>query len=230
MKRNQLLPLAFLLFTSGTFAQSDLPTSGDIPTFRVEAKSAFVWGEESAESVISSVVRDPLTGDEIHRLSHAGIEISSRMGYERVSLSEAGKLLNYTTTVANNTNSDLLVQYGGASVDGRAALPLRVALNRKGLNKSDRKDLWELSKMHCFKTGFASSDNVFSAHAPSKTFTVRPATALTISAVTKDPRRSSVLCSVDGCHVTGTIRYYIRVNSRDYVFVWPGRSVVYCGE
>jgi hypothetical protein len=224
MKQQSLVPLALFVFTLSSLAQND------VPTFKVTASSAFVWGEDSPDSAKSSVIFDPLTGNSIYRLSHAGIEVSSRMGYERVSSSEAGKLLNYTTTVTNNTDSDLAVRYGGASIDGRAALPLTIAPSNKGFSKHDRKDVWELARMHCFKTGFASSENLFSAQASSQTFTVRPKTAMTISSVTKDPRSSPLLCSLDGCHVTGTIRYYIRVNSRDYVFVWPGRSVVYCGE
>jgi hypothetical protein len=105
-----------------------------------------------------------------------------------------------------------------------------VVLTNKSVKKRDRKDTWEVSKMYCFKTGFASSENVFSARTLSKIFTVRPKTAMTISSVTMDTRNPSALCSVDGCHIMGTIRYYITVNRKDYVFVWPGQSVVYCGE
>jgi hypothetical protein len=152
------------------------------------------------------------------------------MGYERVGLGNAGKLLNYTTTIANNTDSDVTVRYGGASVDGHTAQPLWVALSHKGLKKRVRNDVWELEKMHCFRTGFASTENFFSGETLSKVFTVRPQTAMTISAVSKDPRTHSVLCSVNGCQITGTIRYYVTVNGKDYVFVWPGPSVFYCGE
>jgi len=223
MKWVQPIAIA-LVFTLSSSAQNATPT------FKVNAKSTLVWDKDSSESATSFVIRDPLTGNEIHRLNAGGVEVSSLMGYERVSSSKAGKLLNYTTTIANNTDSDLSIRYGGASVDGHAAPPLWVVLTNKGVNKRDRQDTWEVSKMYCFKNGFASSENVFSAHAISKIFTLRPKTAMTISSVTKDPRSSSVLCSVDGCHITGTIRYYITVDRKDYVFVWPGRSVVYCGE
>jgi hypothetical protein len=224
MKQKPLVALVFSLVSLTAFAQDEMPA------FKAEAESALVWDKDVTESITSSTVWDPLTGHEIHRLSHAGIEVSSRIGFERVSSSEADKLINYTTTIANNTDSDVSVQYGGASADGQAAMPLWVALTTKGVNKRDRKNVWELSKMHCFKTGFASSENVFSAHTLSKSFTVPAQTAMTISSVSKDPRRYSVRCSVDGCHVTGTIRYHIMVNHTDYVFVWQGRSVVYCGE
>ncbi len=152
------------------------------------------------------------------------------VGFERVSLSKEGSLLNYTTTIANNTDSDLSVQYGGASVDGRAAPPLWVGPTNKGFKKHDRKEFWELSKMYCFKDGFSSKEHYFSAHELSKIFTVPPSNAITISSVTTDPRHSALLCSVDGCHITGTIRFYITVNRKDYVFIWSGHSVVYCGE
>jgi hypothetical protein len=218
------LTAAAVLFAVSTFAQTD------IPTFKVQTRSALVWDEVFPGNASSSIVWDPLTGREIHKLKSGGVEVSSLVGYERVSLNTVFKLLNYTTTIANNTDSDLSVQYGGAVVDGHTALPLWVAPTNKRFRKRDRNKIWELSKMHCFSTGFSSQENFFSADNLSKIFTIRPRTALTISSVTMDPRLSSAVCSVDGCHIKGTIRYYITVNSRDYVFVWPGPSVVYCGE
>jgi hypothetical protein len=220
--KSAMLTVVALMFAICTFAQTDLPT------FKVHTRSALVWDEVSPGNA-SSIIWDPLTGRELHRLTSGGVEVSSLVGYERVGLNTAFKLLNYTTTIANNTDSDLSVQYGGAVVDGHTALPLWVALTNKGFRKRDRKEIWELSKMHCFTTGFSSKEHFFSADNLSKTFTIRPRTVLTVSSVTMDPRLSSAMCSVDGCHITGTIRYYITVNSRDYVFVWPGRSVAYCG-
>jgi hypothetical protein len=222
VNQKQIVALAFLSLTQSTSAQNN------IPTYKVESKSALVWDENSLESTASSI-RDPLSGNEIHRLSYDGIEVSSRVGYERVSPSKEDRLINYTTTVANNTDSDATVQYGGVSVDGNMALPLRVAADSKGLSKRGRRDTWDLTKMHCFQTGFASRESVFSS-ASTQIFTVRPKTSITISFVTKDPRTSAVLCSMDGCHLKGKVRYYVTVNLRDYVFVWPGRSVVYCGK
>jgi hypothetical protein len=201
-----------------------------VPTFKANTRSALVWDNSSSDNASSSLIWDPLTGREIHKLTSGGVEVSSIVGFERVSFSRAGTLLNYTTTIANNTDFDISVQYGGVSIEGYAALPLWIALTNKGSNKHDRKEIWELSKMFCFKTGFASSEHFFSGEAPSKTFTVFPKTAMTISSVTHDPRSSPLLCSLEGCKVTGTIRYYINVNRKDYVFVWPGRSVVYCGQ
>jgi len=213
-----------LLFGMSAFPQDNMTT------FKANTKSALVWDNSSPDNASSFLIWDPLTGREIHKLSSGGVEVSSIVGYERVSLSRAGLLLNYTSTIANNTDSDISVQYGGASIDGHVALPLWIALTNKGSNKHNRKEIWELSKMYCFKTGFASSENFFSGDAPSRTFTVLPKTAITISSVTQDPRNSPLLCSLEGCKVTGTIRYYLNVNRKDYVFVWPGPSVVYCGQ
>ena len=223
MNQKQIVALALLFLTLSTSAQSN------IPTFKVKTKSALVWDADFLESGASSI-RDPLSGNELHRLSYNGIEVSSRLGYERVSPSKEDKLINYTTTVANNTDSDASVQYGGVSVDGHLALPLRVVADSKGLSKRDRRDTWDLTKMHCFQTGFASRESIFSSPASTQIFTVRPRSSITISFVTKDPRTSGLLCSMDGCHLKGKVRYYVTVNLRDYVFVWSGRSVVYCGE
>jgi len=223
-KAAQIFVSLSLMLTMKAFAQNENPA------FKVSARSALVWDESLPDNSTSSKILDPLTGREIHKLSQDGIEVSSRMGYEGVGRGRAGKLVNYTTTVANNTNSDLTVRYGAASVDGHAALPLRVAYTKKGLPKRVRQEVWELSRMHCFRTGFASTENYFSADAPSKSFIVRPQTAMTISAVTKDPRSYPSRCSIEGCQMTGAFRYYINVGGKDYVFVWSGPAIVYCGE
>jgi hypothetical protein len=219
----QIVAFTTLVLTLSTLAQDS------IPTFKTGTKSALVWDDDSVNKA-SSTIRDPLTGNEIHRLSYGGIEVSSSLGYERVSATKSEKILAYTTTVANNTDSDALVKYGGAKVDNRIVVPLWVVPSAKGLNRRDRKEAWELSKMHCVKGGFASGELFFSSRASPQTFTARPKTAITVSFMTKDPRTSSVLCSTNGCHMTGTIRYYITVNRRDYVFVWSGPSIAYCGE
>jgi len=224
MTYTQAVTLAVLGFSLVTFPQTEEPM------YKAEVSSAVVWGEDSPSGAMSSSIQDPLTGNVIHKLSYAGIEVSSRAGYERISFSQTGVLLNFTTTVANNTGSNLLVRQAGASVDGRAALPLSVVLTSKGLNKRERKQVWELGKMHCFSSGFLSRENFFPENASSKVFTVAPKTALTVSFVTKDPRNYSLRCSVEGCYPTGTMRFYVTVNTKDYIFVWPGRSAVYCGK
>jgi hypothetical protein len=216
--------LAVLAVPSLTLAQDDLPT------FRAEAVSAFVWGENNRSGALSSIIQDPVTGNAIHKMSHAGVEVSSRAGFENIGSGAAGELLNFTTTIVNNTESDLSVHHGGVRVDGHAAVALAVVPTKKGLNKRQRKQVWELSKMSCFSSGFLSTDNFFSPGASSKIFTVAPKTALTVSFVTQDPRNYPFRCSTRGCYPTGTMRFHVTVNTTDYVFVWPGPSSVNCGK
>lgn len=226
MKQACLFVLAVLTFAPGAFGQ------GDVPLIKSEVMSAFVWGQDSTSGAVSSTVQDPLTGNAIRRLSYAGIQVSSRIGFERVGTYQ-GTFLNYATTIVNGTDSTLSVRYGGVSVDGHAASPLWIVPADKMLNKKERKskpDAVELGKIHCFTSGFLSSDSLFSANATSQVLTVAPRASLTVSSIIRDPRNyHSVLCSVEGCYPTGTIRYYLRVDNKDFVFVWPGRSAVYCG-
>jgi hypothetical protein len=224
MGRTAAVALAVLACIVFTFAQNELPT------FRAEAASAFVWGEDNSFGGSSSSTLDPVTGNTIYRLSHAGIEVSSRIGFERIGMGEVGELLNFTTTIVNNTESNLSVRHGGTSVAGHAAAPLSIVPTSKGLSKRERKAVWELAKMHCFSSGFLSSQNFFSANSSSQTFTVAPRSALTVSFVTKDPRNYSMRCSIEGCYPTGTMRFAVTVNTTDFVFIWPGRSAVYCGK
>jgi hypothetical protein len=227
MKQVCVFVLAAFLCTPGTFSQDR------VPIIKAEVMSAFVWGEDSASGAVSSTIQDPLTGNAIRTLSYAGIEVSSRIGFEHTGADEVGTFLNYTTTIANSTDSTLSVRYGGISVDGHVASPLGVVPPGQKLSKRERKskpDLAELGKLHCFTSGFLSRDKFFSANASSQLLTVAPRTALTVSSVVRDPRSYSPLrCSIEGCYPTGTIRYYLKVNDKDYVFVWPGRSAVYCG-
>lgn len=228
MKRACIFVLAVFAFTAWVFAQDGAPA------IKSEVMSAFVWGEDSPSGAISSTIQDPLTGNTIHALSYNGIEVNSRMGFERVGADEVGIFLNYTATIVNGTDSTLSVRYGGISVDGHAASPFWIVPLDKKLSKKERKskpDAVDLEKIHCFTSGFLSGDNFFSANASSQVFTVAPRSALTVSSVVRDPRKyRSVLCSVDGCYPTGTMRYYLNVRNQDYVFVWPGRSAVYCGN
>jgi hypothetical protein len=224
MKQACIFVLAVFAFTPGVLGQDG------VPMIKAEVMSAFVWGEDSTSGALSSTIHDPLTGNALHTLSYGGIEVSSRIGFERVSTNEVGTFLSYTTTIANSTDSTLSVRYGGTSVDGHAASPLRVVPAGKKLKS--KPDVVELGKIHCFTSGFLSSDNFFffSANASSQILTVAPRAALTVSSVIRDPRNyHSVRCSVEGCYPTGTIRYYLRVDDKDYVFLWPGRSAVYCG-
>src|SRR5262245_12709877 len=146
MKQACIFLLAFCAFTSGVSGQDG------VPVIKARVVSAFVWGEDSTSGAISSTIQDPLTGNVIHTLSYDGIEVSSRIGFERVSTTEVGTFLNYTTTVVNSTDSNLTVRYGGISVDGHAAPPLWVVPAGSKLSKNERKskpDVVELGKIHC---------------------------------------------------------------------------------
>ena len=84
-------------FTAGVLGQDG------VPTIKAEVMSALVWGEDSPSGALSSTIRDPLTGNTIRTLSYAGIEVSSRIGFEGVGTDEARTFLNYTTTIVNST-------------------------------------------------------------------------------------------------------------------------------
>lgn len=227
MKQVCIFVAAVFTLTPGVFGQDD------VPMIRANVMSAFVWGEDSTSGAVSSTIQDPLTGNAIHTLSYAGIEVSSRIGFERVSPAEVGTFLNYVTIIVNSTDSTLSVRYGAISVDGHEASPLWVVPAGKKLNKKERKskpDVVEVGKIHCFTSGFLSGDNIFSTNASSQSLTVAPRTSLAVASVIRDPRSyHSVRCSVEGCYPTGTIRYHLTVDTNDYIFVWPGRSAIYCG-
>ena len=224
VRRTLTITFAVLALTFIAFAQND------ILIFRTETTSALVWGEDNRFGALSTSIRDPITGDEIHKLNHAGIEVSSRAGFERVGSGTAGELLNLTTTIVNTTESEVSVRQGRATVDGHVALPLAVVMTKKGLNKRERQQVRTLASIHCFTSGFLPTEEFFSPSASSKVFTVLRNRALTISFVTKDPHYSSMLCSVEGCYPKGTIRFSVTVNTTDFVFSWPGRTMIYCGK
>ena len=200
---------------------------------KAEIVGAFVWGEDSPFGAVSSIIQDLLTGHAIRKLAYGPIEVSSRIGFERVSADEVGTYVNYATTIVNSSDSTLSLQYGGISIDGLAVSLPRVIPPGKKFTKRESKSktyVVEPEKMQCFTNGFLSHDHLFSADGASQTLKVSPKTALTVSSVVQDPRYYSLRCSIEGCHPIGTIRYYITVNSHDFVFVWPGRSAIYCGK
>ena len=224
MRHRWAIVLCLLSFTRIAFAQSE-PS-----TIKVEVASAYVWGEDVSDGAVSSTILDPVSGNAIHKLSHAGLEVSVRAGFERVGSGMAGSLLNFTATVVNNTRSEVVVSRAGASVDGHKALALSIVPGMKGIKKRDRRHVWELGKMYCSVNGFLAPKDFFSTDSASEAFTIAADSSLTASFVAKDPRNYSLRCSVEGCYPTGTMRIYVTVNATDYVFVWPGRSMVNCGN
>jgi hypothetical protein len=223
MRYSFAIAIALLSLTGLPRAQDD------VPTFKSEVAGAFVWGED-VPGAVSSNVRDPVTGTEVHTLNHGGIYVSSRAGFETVRSGQDVKLLSFTTTIVNNTESQLYVRQGGTSVDGHLVLPLAVVPSKKGLGKKQRSQVWELATMNCFSTGFLPNEVFLSPTSSSTTFTVNPKKSLTVSFITKDPRYSSGLCSVVGCYPKETLRFSVAVNATDFVFVWPGKAMANCGR
>jgi hypothetical protein len=201
-----------------------------VPIFKSQAVNALVWGEDKFLGVVSSSIRDPITNNEIRKLNHGDIEVSSKAGFERAKSGEAGELLSFTTTIVNNTESALSVRQGGASVDGRLITPIPLVPTRKGLGKKERENVWEFPGLDCFSSGFLPNGTLLPQNDSSKALTVNPKAALTVSFVTKDPRYYPIQCSAEGCYPKGTIRFFVRVNTTDFVFAYPGSAMVYCGR
>jgi hypothetical protein len=216
-----------LVFTFSAFAQEDEVT------FKMEVRSAFVWGEDVPGGAVSWTVQDPLTRSSIRKLKHAGVELSSRVGFEKLRSEQVQELIAYTTTVVNNTDAPLSVEYSGITIDGHSISPLSILPSSRSLDHKRVKtnpNTVELGKLYCFKSGFLSEDHLLTPSQRSPTLVVEPRTSLTVSNVIRDPRYYPILCSTDGCLPKGTIRYAIRVGGHEYVFVWPGRLVVNCGK
>lgn len=203
----------------------------EVATFRSEIRNTFIWGEDAPGGAESSTIKDPLTGSEILKLKHAGVEVSSRMGFQKPD-AQVGELIAYTTTIVNETSATLSVQNGGVTIDGCIVPQLTAVTSHEHLKRQlqKRTDAIDTGRLSCFSKGFLAKDNFFPQFDGAVTLIVQPHTLLTVSSVIKDPRHYSILCSLDGCFPKGMIRYSIRVGSHDYVFKWPGASLVNCGN
>jgi hypothetical protein len=214
-----------ILATCG-FAQDD------VPIFKTEAKSAFVWGKDVPLGAVSSLVKDALTGSEILNLRHGGVDVSSRIGFERRQ-GQTGEVIAYTTTIINNSNENLSVKYGETTIDGRIVAPLFVL---SGLTRPHRKRVQvsansvDIATLYCFSSGFLTDGNFFPLPEQSGTLTVEPQSSVVVSTVIKDPRYYSILCSRDGCLPKGTVAYSIQVGTHDFIFIRPGRTLADCGK
>jgi hypothetical protein len=198
-----------------------------VTVFKTQATSAFVWGQNNISGVVSTSIEDPLTGNAIRSINHGGITVNSRAGFQRFKLGRAGELLEFTTTIVNRTASVLFVRQGRAIVDGRNLFPLPVVAS-EGDTREERDQAREQATMSCFPNDSPPDEIVLSSKTSSKMFTLSPGKALTVSLITKDPRFYSLLCSVEGCYPKGAIRFYVTVNSMDFVFIWPGREMSHC--
>lgn len=224
----RVAPVCFvLMLVLRAFPQSD------VPTFKAEVRSAFVWGEDVPAGAVSSTIKDPLTGTEILKLKHKDVEINSRMGFEKIRPEDVSEFIAYSATIVNNTQTELTIEQGGITVDGHLVSPLLVHASIKGTKKKHPDkgtDVIDIQQLHCFDSGTLSSEKFFSQQQPSSAVIVEPQKSLTVSGVIKDPRHYPLLCSADGCFPKGMVRYSIRVGGHDYIFSWDGRSIANCGR
>lgn len=203
-----------------------------VPTFKTEVRNTFIWGDDAPAGAISSSLKDPLTGAEILKLTHNHIEVSSRMGFEKLRPEDTTEFIAYFTTIANNTESELTVEQGEFAVDGRLVAPLSVGSNIKRVKKKPSHDATEVDtrNLHCLNNDRPAGKGATSLHQASLVVTVPPQSSSTVSAVVRDPRPYPLLCSTDGCFPKGTFRYSIRVGGHEYIFTWDGHSVINCGK
>ncbi len=222
-----IIPLLGLACALSAFAQEDAVS------FKSEVRGAFVWGEDAPGGAISWTVQDPLTGISIRKLKHSGVEVSSRMGFEKLHSEQVQELVAYTSTIVNNTDTPLSVEYGGIAIDGHTVPPLSIAPTSKSFERKRVKsnaNMVESGKLYCFVSGFLSEEHFLTADDPSSRMIVDPRSSVTVSTVIRDPRHYPILCTSEGCLPKGTVRHVIRVGGHDYVFIWPGRLIVNCGK
>jgi hypothetical protein len=220
--------LCFALIFSG---KAD--PQADATRFAVEVRHAFIWGEDAPAGAVSSVIRDPLTGTELRRLKHDGVEVTSRIGFEKLHPEDVAEFIIYSITIVNNTKTELTVERGGIAIDGRLLPVLSVQSSIKAVNQrrsKSEKDVVNIGNLNCFASGYLSSETFFSSEGMSSTMLVQPQRSLSVSEIVRDPRYHSLLCSVAGCYPKGTFRYSIRVGSHEYIFPWAGSSVPNCGR
>lgn len=198
-------------------------------TLKAEAVSAIVW-DETSPSTSSSEIFDPITGVPIHRLHHAGVEVSSMAAFEIIRSGTAGEFLAFTVVVANNSARDLVVSKAGVVIDGRFMLPLAPFSMQSNPKGKLHETAVRFPASQCLQSASFQSSESLEASTTSTPITVTASTARVLTFATKDPRPYSLLCSVKGCFPKGVMRFYITVNSTDYVFVWPGQSLTPCGK
>jgi len=159
------------------------------PYVQAETTSAFVWGEDFPRGAISSSITDPLTVVTIPKLTYAGIEVSSRMGFERIGHAEAGAFLGSTTTVVNGTEHTISVQWGGISIDGHQASLLSVVPdhNRSRHSNSDP-NVFQVSKLYCFRSSFLSNENLFREGTSLNDLLLDPQKSLSVSSIVRSPQ------------------------------------------
>lgn len=212
----------------------------DLPTFKAETESAFVWGQDKVNGAVSSEIVDPLTGNPIHRLNHQGIEVSSRVATDSlISWGEHFGFIVTEVTLVNNSDDAVTIKYGDSSLNGNPIPLIPLARSLKAMPKEEKKGLYEVDKFACFRSGKFPSDSLFGEHiSPSNWIvekTVQPHQGTALSFIVLPPRNT--VCSETGaklCHnvfdLSGAkLRQYFRVGAKDYVFVWDGPEMKTCG-
>lgn len=208
-------------------------SQGNAPRYTVEVRNMFVWGEDAPAGAISSVIRDPLTRAELRRLRHNELEITSQMGFEKLHPEDAAEFIVFSSTIVNNTTTELAIEPGGVAIDGRLVSLLAVNSSIKGMKQrhsNGSKGVVDIRSLHCFGSGFLSTKDFFPPPGVPSPMLVAPQSSFTVSAIVKDPRYYPMLCSVRGCFPKGTIRYSIRVGGHEYLFSWNGDSLANCGR
>lgn len=219
-----ILLVGIIVFSVSSLAQQ-------APTFTVEAESAFVWGQDSPNGAFSSAIQDPLTGSPMHKLTYHGVEVGSRLGYEAQWVQDSKHLRHpyeviiSATTVVNNTDYPVPVEYGGASTDGRV-----IALIGDKTSKAiPRLDNRKFSQLPCFSSGsfpseimfnHSSENNSTNSSSAANPLIVQPKASVTVSAV----------IAVPSWHLPSEYRYYVRVSHKDYVFSWAMSEILLCGK
>jgi hypothetical protein len=213
-------------------AVSPLSAQDSTPTFRTEAESAFVWGQDAPAGALSSTVQDPLTGLARHKLAYKGVEVGSSTGYEDQWVQDS-KLLRHgyivvttSTTIVNNTDYPVSIEYGDASANGHTA----ALIGDKTSKTIPRLDNKKFDQLDCYRSSNLMKDaklvnrdpdiNPKGSPAAMNRIVLPPKSAVTIAAATATPEVGSW---------SGYYRYYVRVDHKDFVFPWPMSQMQPCG-
>jgi hypothetical protein len=86
--------------------------------------------------------------------------------------------------------------------------------------------------VRCFTSGYFPSETLFTGEG--EALTVAPKRAATASFAAAVPRERRVgfdcVASIGPCLPINEVRYYLRGDGQDYVSIWGGGSVPYCGK
>jgi len=154
----KLAAIAGLAFVFSLQANSQT----DLPKFAVDVRESFVWGEDATAGAESSAIKDPLSSAELRKLKHNGVEVSSRIGFEKPHPEDVGEFIVYSLTIVNSTKTELAVETGGIVVDGHFVAPLPVDYSSRGSKRKHSsvvgKEVVDIRNLNCFASGYLSSE------------------------------------------------------------------------